>query len=318
MNEQVMMPPFGQDRRSHSAFNRIRRFLNDYWVVPVLFFYLQLATQVLYPADAPLQRIARGNRTFFQGIPIAYNIATQEFPFTLLGHLYELGNHGLYKTNLFQVPHGTLKAALNAPGKKEAIYRRMLQSRAHHESELGGLLSISYHEGQPELHFYEVASLNEGFLGKLRATATEGPEAFLALLEQPENDEVMEGVGIEKTWVESMHSALKNSRIAEAVKSKLVENFIEMFQALSESRYLLSPYQFKEALGKIPFDERFVGLYHFHNGLQEFPSPVDMQQSLRKRQIVMTFSEKGWDLYDVVHRDMQTLRMTIDKRVALQ
>ena len=313
----TMLFPLGEDRRRQTTLNRLRRCLNDYWVIPVLFCYLQLATQVIYPAESPLNRLSKGNRAFFQGIPIAYNIATQEFPFTMLGHLYELGNHGLYKTDLFQVPHETLRVALNAPGKGEEIYNRLVLSRDHHESEWGGLLTVSYHEGQPELHLYEVSSLNEDYLERLRSEA-ENPSAFLDLVTLSDGQEVLDGVGIEKGWVENITSLIKNDRITEDVRKKLIKNFTEMYEALSESRYLLSPYQFKGALGKIPFDERFVGLFHFHNGLNERPSPVDMQQSLRKRQIVMTFSEEGWTLYDVVNREMRTINIKIDKRVALQ
>jgi hypothetical protein len=52
--------------------------------------------------------------------------------------------------------------------------------------------------------------------------------------------------------------------------------------------------------------------------MNEPPSDIDVEQSLRKRQIVMTFSKKGWTLYDVAKENIQKLDIEIDNRVSLQ
>ncbi len=313
-NEAVLA---GSERRRRTGFNRFRRFINDYWLVPLLFCYLQLATQVFYAADTPLDRLSKGNQAFFKGIPIAYQIATRDFPNTLIGHFYEIGVQSFYDAEFFQVDHDDLKVALSSPETREAIYQRMLKSRSHHESEIGGILSISYHDDGPKLHLNEIISLNEIYLQKLR-NALDSPPDFLELLRLEKNQQTLEGVGMQKMWVDQIISLIKNERINGHTQRLLLQNFVDMFEALSDSRYLLSPYQLKAGLGKIPFNQRYVGLFHFHNGLNEPPSPVDTQQSTRKRQIVMTFSEEGWVLYDVAKRKLSKIDIKIDKTVALQ
>lgn len=316
MSDQAMEIPF-IERRRRTGFNRIRRFINNFWLIPVLFLYLQLSTQIIYSADSPLERLSKGNHDFIRGIPIAYKIATHDFPNTLIGHLYEMASHGLYKSGLFQPSHDDLKLALSSSETQNHIYRRMIASRDHHESEIGGILTISYPPEGAALHFYEITSLNEHFLAKLRS-AINSPSEFIDLITSEENQEILDGVGIRKEWIENIVPLLPNRRITEDIRKKVLENFVEMYEVLSESRYLLSPYQLKKGLGKVPFEERFVGLYHFHNGLNQPPSPVDSQQSLRKRQIVMTFSEEGLTLYDVVKRTPSKIEIKIDKKMRLQ
>ncbi|MFQ5596422.1 MAG: hypothetical protein ACE5GK_00065 [Nitrospiria bacterium] len=306
-----------RERRRRSGFNRARRFVNDYWLIPILFCYLQLATQIVYPADAPLQRLSKGNLAFFQGIPIAYRILTNDFPNTMIGHFYEIGIHALYKGNLLQPSHDDLRLAFSTPETQGEIYHSMMASRNHHDTEIGGILTISYPPEGARVHLHEIPSLNKEHLAKLR-DAIDSPEVFMDLISPEKNQELLDGVGIQTQWAEKIISVNNNERVPEDAKKRVLENFVEMFRALSESRYLLSPYQLKHGLGKIPFNERVVGLFHFHNGLNEAPSMVDMHQSMLKRQIVMTFSEEGWTLYDLVKRKTSKIEFKIDKETALQ
>lgn len=309
--------PSGWERRSRTFPNRLRRKLNDYWLIPLLICYLQLSTQFIYPAEPPLERLYKGNRTFFQGIPIFYKITTHEFPYTLMGHFYEIAGQGLYRFDINQVPHRDLRVALESSGIGQEIYDRLAASRQHRQSELGGILTLSYRQGTPSVHLYEITSLNEVYLSRLRERRGSIPE-FVAFLNDKESQEVFEKVGVQLKWRTDLISVMKSKRMTDSVKRTLIDNFIETFEALSESRYLLSPYQFKEALGKIPFGERVVGLYHFHNGFNEPPSPIDIEQSLRKRQIVMTLNKQGWTLYDVAKQDLRRIDIDVDKTVALQ
>jgi hypothetical protein len=309
--------PSGWERRSRTFPNRLRRKLNDYWLIPLLICYLQLSTQFIYPAEPPLERLYKGNRTFFQGIPIFYKITTHEFPYTLMGHFYEIAGHGLYRFDIDQVPHRDLRVALESPEIGQQIYDRLTASRRHRQSELGGILTVSYHQGDPSIHLHEITSLNEIYLGRLKEQR-HSVTAFRSFLSDKEAEEIFEKVGVQQKWKTDLVAALKSERLTDSVKWILIDNFIDTFEALSESRYLLSPYQFKEALGKIPFGERVVGLYHFHNGFDEPPSPIDVEQSLRKRQIVMTLNKEGWTLYDVVKEDLRRIDIDVDKTVALQ
>lgn len=309
--------PSGWERRSPTFGNRLRRKLNDYWLIPLLICYLQLSTQFIYPAEPPLERLYKGNQTFFQGIPIFYKITTHEFPYTLMGHFYEIAAHGLYRFDLHQVSHHDLRAALQSPEIGQELYDRLAASRRHRQSELGGILTLSYRQGDPSIRLYEITSLNEVYLNRLRELKHSAPQ-FLEFLEDKEAEEVFEKVGVQPKWRTELASALKRERMTDSVKQTLIDNFVNTFEALSESRYLLSPYQFKEALGRVPFGERFVGLYHFHNGLEEPPSPIDIEQSRRKRQIVMTLSKEGWTLYDVAKEDLKRIDIDVDKTVALQ
>lgn len=309
--------PSGWERRSRSFPNRLRRKLNDYWLIPLLICYLQLSTQFIYPAEPPMERLYKGNKTFFQGIPIFYKITTHDFPYTLIGHFSEIADHGLYHFNLLQVPHEDLRSALQSPETGRDIYERLTASRAYRQSEMGGILTVSYRDGSPQLHLYEIPSLNSVYLDRLRELRGSTAD-FIDFLSAKENHEIFEKVGLQQRWVTDLTALLRSDRVADQMKETLIDNFIETFEALSESRYLLSPYQFKEALGKIPFSDRFVGLYHFHNGFNEPPSAIDVEQSLRKRQVVMTLSQNGWILYDVSKQELKRIDIEIDKRIALQ
>ena len=309
--------PSGWERRSPSFWNRLRRKLNDYWLIPLLICYLQLSTQFIYSAEPPLERLYKGNQTFLQGIPIFYKIATHRFPYTLMGHFYEIADHGLYRFDLNQVPHHDLETAFESSEISRAVYEHLTASRRHHQSELGGILTLSYPQGNPSIHLHEIPSLNEVYLKQLRERRDSVPR-FIDFLLDNENQEVFEKVGVQQKWRENLAAALKRDRMSDSVKQTLINNFIETYEALSESRYLLSPYQFKEALGKVPMGERFVGLYHFHNGLNEPPSAIDIEQSLRKRQIVMTLSERGWAFYDVDKENLRRVDIDVDNRIPLQ
>ncbi|MFY9271275.1 MAG: hypothetical protein WAO55_16140 [Candidatus Manganitrophaceae bacterium] len=317
MTEQTLSLPTGWERRSPRLFNRLRRKLNDYWLIPLLVCQLQLATQFFHTADPPLERLYKGNRTFFQGIPILYKIVSHEFPYAFIGHFYELVEQGLYSVGYDRVSHGELQTALSSPGAGREIYDRLIASRQHRESELGGILTLSYHGEKPVVRLHEIPSLNEIYLDRLRKIRHSLPEV-LAFLTAEENQEVFEKLGLGKQWTTNLETILQRQNLPDATKQTLIDNFIETYQALSDSRYLLSPYQLKGALGKIPFGERFVGLYHFHNGMNEPPSSIDIDQSLRRRQLVMTFSETGWIFYDISKRALKQINVQIDKAVALQ
>ncbi|MBI3805251.1 MAG: hypothetical protein HY282_15985 [Nitrospirae bacterium] len=307
----------GWERRNRSFRNRLRRKLNDYWLIPLLLCYLQLSTQFIYSAEPPLERLYKGNKNFLQGIPVFYKITTQAFPYTLIGHFSEIADYGLYQLNLLQVPHDELRSALEAPKTGQQIYDRVAASRQYRQSELGGILTLSYREGRPEVHLYEIPSLNSAYLAQLREMR-QSILRFADFISLSSNQDIFEKVGLQQRWVTDLTRLLRNDRLADKVKMTLVDNFIETFEALSESRFLLSPYQFKEALGKVPFGEHFVALFHFHNGVNEPPSSIDIEQSLRKRQVVMTLSRQGLVLYDVVKQDLQRIDIDIDKRVSLQ
>ncbi|GEM_PF-1356232 len=309
--------PSGWERRSQTLWNRLRRKLNDYWLIPLLICYLQLSTQFIYPAEPPLERLYKGNQTFFHGIPLLYKIASYDFPYTLMGHFYEMADHGLYRFSFYQVPHEDVKAAFEAPEIRQKVYEHLAESRQHHQSELGGIVTLSYREGTPTVHLYEISSLNEVYLRELQEKRSSISQ-FVDFLVEQENQEVFDKVGVQQKWLENLVSALKSDRLTDSVKQTLIDNFMVSFEAFSESRFLLSPYQFKEALGKVPMGERFVGLYHFHNGFHEPPSAIDIEQSLRKRQIVMTLSERGWTLYDVDKENLHKVDIDVDKKVSLQ
>lgn len=304
------------ERRSPGAWNRVRRFINSYWLVPLLVLLLQLSTQLFYQTEPPLERLYKGNLAFFRGAPIFYEIATADFPYTLIGHFLEMIDYSLYEGDFHQISRKTLEVASRSPGAREEIYRRLIDSRSHRQSELGGVLTLSYSHG-PAIRLHEIPSLNEIYSGRLHEAMGSTPR-FLALIGSKEGREVFEKVGVEKRMIEEMSSLLKNDRLSRRVGDGMIRNFVEMYDTLSDSHYLLSPLQFKEALGEIPFTERYVGLYHFHNGMEEPPSEIDVGQSLRRRQIVMTFSPDGWELYDIVKGEIKKTNIEVDNRIRLQ
>jgi hypothetical protein len=313
LSEQTVCLPAGFERRSPTLRNRVRRFFNDYWLVPVLICYLQLVTQLFYSADLPLARLYKVNRTFLHEIPIFYQIATREFPYTLVGHFSEFIDHWLYQWGLYQIPHEELKSALNSADTREEVYQLLVASRSHHQSEIGGIATLSYHPAGPRIHLYGIPSSNGDYSAQLHEAA----ESFLRLIDllsRQENQEILEKVGVRQGTPEKIISLINNGLISTDDKKKIIRNFLGMYDALSYSRYLLSPFKLKEEIGKIPFGERFIGLYHFHNGINQPPSAGDIEESLRKRQLVMTFSEAGWRFYDVVKGDLRQIDIEVEKK----
>lgn len=284
--------------------------------MPILVILLQLSTQLFYVTEPPLKRLYKGNLTFFRGIPVFYKIATAAFPYTLIGHFSEIIDYGFYMGNIFQVPHSALVTAVQTLATKEDVYHSLVASRSHHESEHGGLLAISYFDNSA-IHLYEIPSLNGIYSARLHQAVGSFPK-LLEMMTSEEGREVFDKVGIEKKIMEETISLLKNDRLPDPVKKTIVDNFVELYDTLSESRYLLSPLQFKEGIGRISFGERYVGTYHFHNGIEEPPSEIDVEQSLRKRQIVMTLTAEGWALYDVAKRDLKRINIGVDNKVRLE
>jgi hypothetical protein len=80
----------------------------------------------------------------------------------------------------------------------------------------------------------------------------------------------------------------------------LIRGFVKNYDIHSEAKYILSPFDFKSALGSENIRGRYVGLFHFHNNYMEPPSEVDVANSHFDRQIVITLGDRGIVIYDLV------------------
>ncbi|MBI4716102.1 MAG: hypothetical protein HY760_09250, partial [Nitrospirae bacterium] len=233
-------PPFF-DRRRKTLGNRSRRFLNNYWLVPVFAAYLELFAVALPSGEAPLEQMVQRNVSFVAGTGVLYDLVSTDFPHTLIGHAKEIVIRKRFDLELGQVPFEALSRAMEDPAMVKALHGRLLESRKDHTTELGGVATLSHGPEGPRLHLYEIASVNGGFSRDLRKAGSGSVPEFVACVGEEEHRAFLRKVGISDPLVERLRDVLASPRIGEGKKRRLTEQFIATYDLYSESRYLLSP-----------------------------------------------------------------------------
>ncbi len=280
--------PVLQERRAQTAGNKIRRFINDFWLVPVLVIYLQLLAALMTASGDEQVGLIDKNRTFFSGVPLVAAIVGHDFPFTLIGHSKEmLHTFGGAATTL--TPE---EVAHRIKSKKRAIYLSLWQSRDRRDTEIGGTVSL-----QPgrELALYPIPSSNGNFIRTLKALP---PEAALEMLTDPANRELVNILAGNQALYQRVAHILADSRFSEEVKQRTFASVIGALEVASEARYVVLPIDFKANLGHMD-GWRYVGVYHFHNELASPPSQADIMSSYDVRQLIFCLTKDGFDLYDI-------------------
>ena len=291
---------FHSDRRKKTPLNRFRRLFNSYWLVPIFTAYLELFALFLPPGDVGLDHLMERNRSFFNGVTVLYHLSSYDFPYALVGHGKEIVIRNTYNLNVRQVPFSEVVEAAKEKSTATGIYLRLIGSRSHQNTELGGVVTLSDDPEGPWIHFYEIDSMNGAFSEELRRVGQGTTGEFLAWIHDKEHREFIQRVGISESLLKHLDSVLSSPKIRESMKKKLIDGFIDTFDLYSESRYILSPYDFKSFLGSHAMEGRYVGVFHLHNGLMEPPSEADVAGSFGDRQIVLTLTEHGFLLYDLV------------------
>ncbi|MBI5198228.1 MAG: hypothetical protein HZA19_06440 [Nitrospirae bacterium] len=277
----------------------MRRFINGYWFVPLFTIYLELFAVLLPPWDSPLNTFYERNRSFVSGGVVLYHFATHEFPYTLIGHAQEIVIRKKHDWNMDQVSWEDVGQAARDPISAKALHDRLSASTQDHESEWGGVVSISHHPGGPHLHFYEIESMNKIYARELERVAGKPVSEFRAWLQDEDHQNFLKMMQIPETLVERLISVLASEKISDRNKESLRDGFIQTYRLYSESRYMLSPYDLKAFLGSGKMEGEYLGIFHFHNDLENPPSEADLMQSYRDRQIVITFERQGIRFYDV-------------------
>src|SRR4030065_2826680 len=147
------------DRRKSSFSNRIRRSINSYWLVPVFVLYLELFTVLIPPVDSPLKNIADRNLNFFKGPVVMYSIVSTDLPYVMIGHFKEIAIVKKYFLGIDQVPTADIAIALTNKSDVQHIYSRIIESKAYLNTEVGGIVRISYDKDNPRLRLYEIPSI---------------------------------------------------------------------------------------------------------------------------------------------------------------
>ncbi len=288
------------DRRKRTIRNRLRRGINSYWLVPVFVLYLEFFTVLIPPVDSPINNLIQRNLYFLKGPAVIYNLVSIDFPYVLIGHFKEIAVVKKYFLGIDQVPSADISLALTDSRKVHELYRRIIESQAYYNTEIGGIATISYEEGGPKLHLYEIASVNKTFSDKLKTASGSSVGEVLTLLQEKENMEILEKVEIDKDLITGLVDDLSSSKISESSKKHLIQAFIRTYDAHSQLKYVLSPFDFKSLLGSARTEGKYIGIFHFHNEYMEPPSDIDVANSYNDRQIVFTLSDRGIALYDVI------------------
>ncbi|MBI5407182.1 MAG: hypothetical protein HZA18_05750 [Nitrospirae bacterium] len=296
----VVYGPTFIDRRKRTPTNRLRRFLNNYWLIPVFTLCLELFAITLPPTDSPIKNLKDRNIYFLKGPVILYNLASTDFPYALIGHFKEITLVKKYSFNIDQVPSEDIARALENKESVRKIYRRVIESRSYANTELGGIITLVNTPEGPELHLHEIPSLNKGFSEKLHGLENSSIEEFIAFLQKQESRETLARVGMDEYITDNLVNVLLSQKPDKDRKRILVKDFIKTYDIHSECKYILSPYDFKSILGASNIEGKYVGLFHFHNNYMEPPSEVDIANSSADRQIVITLGDRGIVIYDLI------------------
>jgi len=276
------------DRRGTTPFNRLRRFLNNYWLVPVVVVYLQLLAALLNVHGTGEHGLLARNRLFFQGIPLTFEILAHDFPFAVIGHgkeiTYHWGGAGL------TLP--PVQVAAGVRGMRQEIQRAILASQARRDTEVGGLVMLTS-DGRIALH--PIPSSNGEFIRTLKALR---PEAAIEELRKPGNALIVRALAQSVRPLDRIAALMSDPKVRPTERERVFSAFLYSMEVASESRYVLLPMVFKATLGHMP-EWRLIGMYHFHNELDVPPSAADIDASTDMRQLVFVLAEDGFNLYDL-------------------
>ncbi|MBI5097213.1 MAG: hypothetical protein HZB32_06200 [Nitrospirae bacterium] len=296
----VVYGPTFIDRRKMTLTNRLRRFLNNYWLIPVFTLCLELFAITLPSTNSPIKNLKDRNIYFLKGPVILYNLASTDFPYALIGHFKEIAIVKKYTFNIGQVPSENVARALEHKESVRKIYRRVIESRSYDNTEFGGIVTLANTPEGPELHLYEIASLNKVFSEKLHGLKNSSIEEFISFLQKQESRETLSKVGMDEHITDNLVRVLLSQKPDKDHKRILIKDFIKTYDIHSECKYILSPYDFKSILGSSNLEGKYVGLFHFHNNYMEPPSEVDIANSSADRQIVITLGDRGIVIYDLI------------------
>jgi hypothetical protein len=276
------------DRRSAHPLNRLRRFLNNYWLVPVVVIYLQLLAALLNVQGTGEHGLLARNRMFFQGIPLTFEILAHDFPYAVIGHGKELAYH--WGGAGLSLP--PVQVAEGVRPMREQIYAAILASQARRDTEIGGIVMLGP-DGRIVLH--PVPSSNGELVRTLKALP---PAAALAELRKPGNRPIVRALAASVGPIDRITALLDDEKVVPAERERVFSAFLYSLEVVSESRYVLLPMVFKATLGRMP-EWHLVGMYHFHNEVDVPPSLADVAASQDMRQLVFVLAPDGFNLYDL-------------------
>lgn len=288
------------DRRKKTLINRLRRQLNSYWLVPVFIIYLELLATIFPPFTSPIKNLKERNLNFLRGPGVFYHLLTTDFPYGLIGHFKEIIIIKKYTFNIGQASSVDMSNALEDKDTVRKIYRRVVQSRGFDNTEIGGIATMEYTPEGPKLHLYEIPSRNKVFSDRLHRFENTSVEKFLSFIQEGESREVIINVGIDNPMIDNMIKVLLSAKPDNDRKHDLIKNFMSNYDIHSESKYILSPYDFKAVLGSPELSGKYVGIFHFHNSYMEPPSDIDVENSSTDRQLVITLGDRGIVIYDII------------------
>lgn len=288
------------DRRKRTLTNRLRRQLNNYWLIPIFILYLELFATAFPPFHSPVKNLKDRNINFLRGPVIIYHLVTTDFPYGLIGHFKEIAIVKKYTFNIDQVSSNDMLKALQDRDTVRIIYRRVIQSRDFDNTEIGGVATMVYTPEGPKLRLYEIPSKNKVFSERLHRFENSTVEEFLSFIREGESREVLINVGIDERMIDRLISVLTSSKPDNNKKIALIKNFMSNYDIHSESKYILTPYDFKTFLGSADLSGKYIGIFHFHNNYMEPPSDPDVENSSVDRQLVVTLGDKGIVIYDII------------------
>jgi len=276
------------DRRSQSAFNRLRRFFNDYWLVPVVVVYLQLLAALMGAPDHSGDALATRNRMFISGVPLVYRMVTTDFPYAIIGHGKEVLHAVEAESDILS---SEALSGRITPHARE-IYLAIWHSRDELETEYGGVVRQT---SAGDVALYPIPSSNGAFVRAIKKLPRDDAMARLTDIESRAMVDTLTG------------NALPLDRVAQVIADPLIDptlreaafnGILYTLEITSRSRYLVRPVAFKASLGHMP-GWRYTGVFHFHNQLDSPPSPTDVAASAQTRQLVFCLARDGFDLYDI-------------------
>jgi len=255
------------------------------------------------PWGPSLKSLYEKNIYLLKGPAVLYNLLTIDFPYTFFGHFEEIAVRAKYGLGIYQVTFDDIAASMGNNDSARNVYSLLLRSREYTNTEIGGIASISYGPEGPRLHLYEIPSMNKAFSERLHRAGESSIEDFCTFIKDDKNIAFLRKIQEGEVLINNMLKVLSSDTLDKTHKKRLISSFIDTYDMYSESRYILSPYDFKTFLGSTEIEGRYVGIFHLHNTLNDPPSDIDVASSYNDRQIVITFTEGGFMVYDIAITD---------------
>lgn len=203
---------------------------------------------------------------------------------------HELPQHIKYKLDINQVTGAQMQEALMNPKSVARINELMNQDDLRPYTEIHGLITLDYENGNALFRFYEMPTANGELANKIVANRQNEKE-----LEQIIQKNIGVFITVTKLEESSINKSIQEGRIQVLASQYLVQSD----SIASNDWQLLSKFYY-DNWGEIKGE--IIGQFHTHN-IESPPSPADLKSSKISRTITLVRTWDKYQLYDLIKEE---------------